>query len=453
MNGHAWPPLLPQPGATPEAVLTAIQRASFYQTGGAPLVPVFSKYKGYASARDLYPTVNYEAVPTALSDERPNFGAEIDTAPAPEEGIGRRAKVVSITDIEVTPETERSDELPSSTAKRRQTEISRRVSSGGTSYGGKMAAARVSRMEKAPKKEAEVKPTPFYERPEVLGLSVFILWFAVGYFAYTTMPWGPGSKPFSSVDAVYFQIQILTTVGYGDVVPHHFAGKLFTSVYVLVAIVMITAVVTQAVDQFLKSTKAKVNVKMGAGSEHAEHPGSKYVKLLLNVAFFLAVSAVGVVYALYFPEEFIKPNTNTNIGEEPEQNEIADAIYIVIITMTTVGFGDIYPRSNQGRIVMTVWMVAGVAATANLIGSLTDTLLKIKANLRLTELNSQLLEEIDTSGDGEVSKYEFLIFMLKKHDLVSDDTIMDIEENFDVLDKDGSGHLSSDDLKSMMTGS
>jgi len=206
---------------------------------------------------------------------------------------------------------------------------------------------------------------------------------------------------------------------------------------------MITALVTQAVEQFMQQTKAKVSVKMNKGHESS----SKYRALLQNVAFFLTVIAVGMGYILYFPDEFFKPNTQVDIGHEPAQNEMADALYLVIITMTTVGFGDIYPRTDQGRSIMSIWMLAAVASTANLIGSLTDTLLKMKADIRLTELSAQLLTEIDTSGDGEVSKYEFLIFMLKKHDLVSSDIIMDIEDNFESLDKDGSGQLSADDLK------
>jgi hypothetical protein len=446
MNGHAWPPLLPQPGANPDAVLSAIQRASLCQTGGAPLVPetlvparvqeAFFNYKGYTSARDLYSGVGYAAVPP-YSEELPNFVADIDTAPGPDDGIAHRARVVAY-EAERRPsgeflETNYFDDSP------------KRGGASRPSAGGRLSAARASRKEKM----TEAPAPPLHERSEVIGVIVFFLWFAVGFFAYTMMPWGPGSHPFSTMEAIYFQVQILTTVGYGDIVPHHFAGKIFTSVYVLIAIVMITALVTQAVEKFMRETKGQVSLKMKKPGDEPPRMGEKYEKLLWHLAQFILVIAIGMAYILLNPDEFFKPETKVDIGKEPEQNEVADAFYLVIITMTTVGFGDIYPRSEQGRLVMTIWMVCAVISTANLIGSLTDTILKIKADMRLTELSEKLIEEIDVSGDGEVSKYEFLIFMLKKHDLVSDETVMEIEENFDALDKDGSGNLSTDDLKTM----
>jgi voltage-gated potassium channel Kch len=46
------------------------------------------------------------------------------------------------------------------------------------------------------------------------------------------------------VDAFYFSVVTLTTVGYGDLAPETDAGKLFTAVYVLVGIGILLAFVT-----------------------------------------------------------------------------------------------------------------------------------------------------------------------------------------------------------------
>jgi len=201
----------------------------------------------------------------------------------------------------------------------------------------------------------------------------------------------------------------------------------------------------------MKQTKASVSLK--AKKEHNDAPTlcfNKYTKLLCNLTIFVVVIMLGVFYILFFPDEFIKPSTKTDLGKEPPQNEIVDALYMVIITMTTVGFGDIYPATDQGRIVMSIWMIVAVGSTASLVGSFTETLLKIKADMRVSELSLKLLEELDTSGDGVVSQYEFLVFMLKKYDLVQTETIADIESNFKSLDKDGSGYLSPEDLKNLL---
>lgn len=43
------------------------------------------------------------------------------------------------------------------------------------------------------------------------------------------------------IDALYFCTVTLTTIGYGDIVPHTTAGKLFTVLYVFVGIGIIAA--------------------------------------------------------------------------------------------------------------------------------------------------------------------------------------------------------------------
>ena len=46
------------------------------------------------------------------------------------------------------------------------------------------------------------------------------------------------------VDALYFSVVTLTTVGYGDFAPQTDAGKLFTAVYVLVGVGIVLAFIT-----------------------------------------------------------------------------------------------------------------------------------------------------------------------------------------------------------------
>lgn len=44
------------------------------------------------------------------------------------------------------------------------------------------------------------------------------------------------------LDSVYFSVITLTTIGYGDIVPHTDAGKIFTIFYVLVGIGLLAGV-------------------------------------------------------------------------------------------------------------------------------------------------------------------------------------------------------------------
>ena len=49
------------------------------------------------------------------------------------------------------------------------------------------------------------------------------------------------------LDSYYFSVVTLTTVGYGDIVPHTAAGKLFTTFYLMIGIGIITTFLSYSV--------------------------------------------------------------------------------------------------------------------------------------------------------------------------------------------------------------
>jgi voltage-gated potassium channel len=62
----------------------------------------------------------------------------------------------------------------------------------------------------------------------LVTITLFVLGGGIVFYHYV--------EKFSWVNAYYFCVVTLTTVGYGDIVPHTPAGKLFTTVYILVGI-------------------------------------------------------------------------------------------------------------------------------------------------------------------------------------------------------------------------
>jgi voltage-gated potassium channel len=65
-----------------------------------------------------------------------------------------------------------------------------------------------------------------------------------------------GVEGWSWVDAAYFSVITLSTVGYGDLHPLTNAGKIFTMGYVLVGIGVFVALVTQIAEALLKTPEA-----------------------------------------------------------------------------------------------------------------------------------------------------------------------------------------------------
>ncbi len=65
------------------------------------------------------------------------------------------------------------------------------------------------------------------------------------------------------IDALYFTVITLTTIGYGDFVPHTTLGKVFTIFYVFVGLGLLAMFISSVAEQALEeSRKKKENIPM-----------------------------------------------------------------------------------------------------------------------------------------------------------------------------------------------
>lgn len=81
----------------------------------------------------------------------------------------------------------------------------------------------------------------------LLALTVFTLGLGTVVFHYL--------EKFSWVDAYYFSIVTLTTVGYGDLTPQTDLGKIFTTFYILAGVGIITTFISYT----LKKREARLH--------------------------------------------------------------------------------------------------------------------------------------------------------------------------------------------------
>jgi voltage-gated potassium channel len=70
----------------------------------------------------------------------------------------------------------------------------------------------------------------------LLGSALLVLTIGTIFYHYV--------EHFSWLNAYYFSVVSLTTVGYGDIVPRTAAGKIFTTFYVMFGIGIITTFIT-----------------------------------------------------------------------------------------------------------------------------------------------------------------------------------------------------------------
>ncbi len=90
--------------------------------------------------------------------------------------------------------------------------------------------------------------------------------------------------------------------------------------------------------------------------------------LLAVLSFLLLLTFVGLIFWLVegrkYPEEY---------GNRPSQG-IGSGIWLALVTMTTVGYGDMAPKTPVGRIVIGSWMIVSLIMATSFIAGIATTL-------------------------------------------------------------------------------
>jgi voltage-gated potassium channel len=92
-----------------------------------------------------------------------------------------------------------------------------------------------------------------------------------------------------------------------------------------------------------------------------------------------------------------------------EKWSFLDSLYMTVITLTTVGFSEVHPISEQGRILTMTILVSGLGVVGYLIGTLTQILvegqlLRIMGRKKLERQIEKLKDHIIICGYGRVGR-------------------------------------------------
>jgi hypothetical protein len=141
-----------------------------------------------------------------------------------------------------------------------------------------------------------------------------------------------------------------------------------------------------------------------------------------------------------------------------DNHSFITALYATVITVSTVGFGDIYPESTGARVFMVCYVPIGVLFFANALNKVSAIPLQIRTfrlnNFVLKQFGTQLTEDdfmdlkrsVDLDFKDDMSKNDFSLAMLLRLGKITLHDLAPIEEEFFHLDIDRSGKLTKADL-------
>jgi len=158
----------------------------------------------------------------------------------------------------------------------------------------------------------------------------------------------------------------------------------------------------------------------------------RFELITLLFLLFFVVSMAGI--AIYVFEEHINPQINT----------LFDALYWAMVTITTVGYGDIAPVTHEGRIISMIVVISGIAMisflTSVIVSAFSEKLIQLKEN-RVVEQVNKNDEFLLICGYGQMTK----MFMRQRSD--ENDNYVIIEKDKELYNqalKDGHNAIRED---------
>ncbi|XP_065086098.1 TWiK family of potassium channels protein 7, partial [Ochlerotatus camptorhynchus] len=166
------------------------------------------------------------------------------------------------------------------------------------------------------------------------------------------------SEKWSILQAVFFASTVLTTIGYGNIVPVTPWGRIFCILFALIGIPLTLSVIADwgrlfasAVSTLGKHWTSILPIARFCPDAGIKMSDKKWLYAVGAVCFLGVYLAAGTGLLLLWEEDW----------------NFFDGYYFCFITMTTIGFGDLVPSKPNYMLLCTLYILVGLALTSSII--------------------------------------------------------------------------------------
>ncbi|GMJ14524.1 CA2+ ACTIVATED OUTWARD RECTIFYING K+ CHANNEL 1, TWO PORE K CHANNEL, TWO PORE K CHANNEL 1 [Hibiscus trionum] len=250
-----------------------------------------------------------------------------------------------------------------------------------------------------------------------------------------------GKKTNGIIDAIYFCVVTMTTVGYGDLVPHSSLAKMLACLYAFLGAALVGLILSNAADYLAEKqgnllVKAlHMNEKFNSTEVLMDIETNKVKYKFLTTATLLVVLIIAGIGFLFLVEGM----------------EFVDAFYCVCATITTLGFGDKSFSTQEGRVFAILWILSSTVCLAQFFLYLAEIYTERRQRALVKwvltrNLTTGDLEAADMDHDEVVSAAEFILYKLKEMGKIGQEDVLMLMDRFKDLDVDHSGTLTTEDV-------